>query len=211
MNTLMKASRYSSAALGTTLKGCGAAIVMCVLLVGFTNTRRVASERRSDLAAQHIVTAKAHLSRANERRALIERYLGPYDRLVHEGSMQRFDRAAAGDWFESALRGPGAGAVDSYLIGKDAPFAGTENADLTAFQTIAHPLEFTAKVADEDDFVQLMRSIETRVPGTTAEEACSLTREIASDGAAPLAVRCELVWYEFAPHDAVLEASTAQN
>jgi hypothetical protein len=55
-----------------------------------------------------------------------------------------------------------------------------------------------------------MRSIETHVPGTTAQEACSLTRAVASDSMQPLAVRCALVWYEFAPHDTVLEA-TAQN
>jgi hypothetical protein len=207
----MKASRYSSAALSMTIKSCVAAIVICALLVGFMHTRLAGSEHRNELAAQHIVIARAHLSRANERQALVEKYLGPYDRLVHQGSMQRFDRAAAGDWFEGAIRGPGAAAVDSYLIGKDAPFAGSESAELTAFQIISHPLEFTAKVDNEDDFVELMRSIETRVPGTTAQEACSLTRGLASDSVEPLAVRCALVWYEFAPHDIVLEASTAQN
>jgi len=207
----MKGSRYSSAALSMTIKSCVAAIVICALLVGFMHTRRAAAEQRNELAAQHIVIARAHLSRANERQALVEKYLGPYDRLVREGSMQRFDRAAAGDWFEGAIRGPGAAAVDSYLIGKDTPFSGAESAELTAFQIISHPLEFTAKVNNEDDFVELMRSIETRVPGTTAEEACSLTRGLASDSMEPLAVRCALVWYEFAHHDTVLEASTAQN
>ena len=206
----MKASRYSAAALSLTIKSCLAAIVMCALLVGFMHTRRAGAEHRYELAAQHIVIARAHLGRANERRALIEQYLGPYDRLVREGSMQRFDRAAAGDWFEAAIRGTGSGAVDSYLISKDAPFAGTESAEMTAFQVIAHPLEFTAKVADEDEFVDLMMTIETRLPGTTAEEACSLTREPASDSLEPLAVRCALVWYEFALREAVLEASTAQ-
>jgi hypothetical protein len=207
----MKASRYSSAALSMTIKGCVAAIVICVLLVGFMHSRRAASEQRSETAAQHIVIARAQLSRANERQALVEKYLGPYDRLVREGSMQRFDRAAAGDWFEAAIRGPGAAAVDSYLIGKDTPFSGAESAELTAFQIISHPLEFTAKVNNEDDFVELMRMIETRVPGTTAEEACSLTRGLASDSMEPLAVRCALVWYEFMPHGAALEVSTAQN
>src|ERR1700736_5911639 len=125
----MKTSRYSLAALSMTIKSCVAAIVLCALLVGFMHTRRATAEQRNELAAQHILIARAQLSRANERQALVEKYLGPYDRLVHDGSMQRFDRAAAGDWFEGAIRRPGASDVDSYLIGKDTPFNGTESAE----------------------------------------------------------------------------------
>jgi hypothetical protein len=203
----MKSSRYSAAALAATLKCCVAALIVCILLIGLMRARRSAAEQRNELASQHIQIARAHLDRANERRALVEQYLGPYNRLVQEGSMQRFDRAAAGDWFEAAVRGPVGRSVDGYVIGKDAPYAGDENAGLTAFRIISHPLEFTATVDDEDEFAAIMKSIETRLPGTTAEEACSLTHDHESGRNEPLAARCKVIWYEFAPNDTVLSAN----
>jgi hypothetical protein len=206
--SITQSSRYTAAALAATLKYCVAAFIVCILLIGIMRARRNAAEHRDALAAQHIRIARAGLDRANERRALTEKYLAPYNRLVHEGSMQRFDRAAAGDWFETAIRGPKVGAVDGYVIGKDVPYVGAENAELTAFRIISHPLEFTAKVDDEDEFVDLMKSIETRLPGTSAAEACSLSRDRESGlSMEPLAVRCSVVWYEFAPADAALSAN----
>jgi hypothetical protein len=203
----MKSSRYSAAALAATLKCCVAALIVCILLIGFMRAARRAAEHRNELASQRIQVARAHLDRANERRALVEQYLGPYNQLVQEGSMQRFDRAAAGDWFEAAIRGPVERAVDGYVIGKDAPYVGHENAELSAFRIVSHPLEFTATVEDEDEFADMMKSIETRLPGTTAEEACSLHHDRESGRNEPLAVRCEVIWYEFAPHDAILGAN----
>jgi len=203
----MKSSRYSAAALAATLKCCVAALIVCILLIGFMRAWRSAAEHRNELASRHIQIARAHLDRANERRALVQKYLAPYNQLIQEGSMQRFDRAAAGDWFEAAIRGPIERTVDGYVIGKDVPYAGDENAELTAFRIVSHPLEFTATVADEDEFAGLMESIETRLPGTTAEEACSLNHDHQSGRAEPLAVRCSVIWYEFAPNDTVLSAN----
>lgn len=201
-------SRNTAAALAATLKYCVIALIVCILLIGMMRARRSAAEHRDELAAQHIRVARANLDRANERRALTEKYLAPYNRMVHAGSMQRFDRAAAGDWFEAAIRGAEDGAVESYMIGKDVPYAGAENTELTAFRIISHPLEFTAKVGDEDEFVDLMKSIETRLPGTSAAESCSLSRDRESGlKVEPLAVKCNVVWYEFAPPDAALSAN----
>lgn len=201
-------SPNTAAALAGTLKYCVAAIVVCILLIGVMRTRRSAAEHRDAVAAQHIRIARANLDRANTRRALIEKFLAPYQRMLDEGAMQRFDRAAAGDWFEAAVRGTHDGLVDGYSIGKDAPYAGAENAELTAFHIISHPLEFTAKVQDEDELADLMRSIETRLPGTSAAEGCSLSRERESGSSVePLAVRCNVVWYEFARPDATLSAN----
>jgi hypothetical protein len=206
--SITKSARYTAAALAATIKYCVAALIVCILLIGIMRARRSAAEHRDALAAQHIRGARQHLDRANERRALTEKYLAPYNRLVHEGSMQRFDRAAAGDWFEAAIRGPEDGAVDGYVIGKDVPYAGAENAELTAFRIISHPLEFTAKVDDEDEFVELMKTIETRLPGTSAAESCSLSRDRESGlRIAPVDARCSVIWYEFAPNDAALSAN----
>jgi hypothetical protein len=206
-----QSSRNTAAALAAAIKYCVAALIVCVLLIGIMRARRSAAEHRDDLAAQHIRIARAGLDRANERRALTEKFLAPYNRLVREGSMQRFDRAAAGDWFEAAIRGPEDGAVDGYSIGKDIPYVGAENAELTAFRIISHPLEFTAKVDDEDAFADLMKSIETRLPGTSAAESCSLTRDRESGlRMEPLAVRCVVVWYEFAGADAALSANAQE-
>jgi hypothetical protein len=207
-----QSARYTAAALAATIKYCVVALVVCILLIGIMRARRSAAEHRDELAAQHIRSARANLDQANERRALTEKYLAPYKLMVHEGSMQRFDRAAAGDWFEAAIRGREAGAVDAYMIGKDVPYAGAENADLSAFRIISHPLEFTAKVDDEDEFVDLMKSIETRLPGTSAAEACSLGRDRESGlSVAPLTVRCNVIWYEFAPAaDPALSANTQE-
>lgn len=203
-----KSSRNTAAALAATIKYCGAALLVCILLIGIMRVRRSAAEHRDALAAQHIRNARSNLDRANERRALIEKYLAPYNQLVREGSMQRFDRAAAGDWFEAAIRGAQDGAVDGYTIGKDVPYTGAENTELTAFRIISHPLEFTAKVEDEDEFVDLMRSIETKLPGTSAAESCSLSRDRESgQSKEPLAVRCNVIWYEFAPAEGALSAN----
>lgn len=205
---LIKDSRYSAAALAATIRYCALVLVISALLIGFTRARLHVAEHRNDLAAQLIRMARAHVDQANERRALTEKYLVAYKRLIQEGSMQRFDRAAAGDWFEAAIRGPQDGSVDGYVIGKDVNYAGAENAELTAFRIISHPLEFTAKVDDEDEFVELMKSIETRLPGTSAAEACSLSRDRESGlRIEPLAARCSVVWYEFAPADAALSAN----
>jgi hypothetical protein len=206
----MKSPRYSKAALATTLKCCAALLIVCTLLTAFVRARRAAAEQRNVIAAQHIQAARARLEQANDRRALIDRYLDPYNRLIHEGLVQRFDRATAGDWFEAAIRGRNTAAVDSYVIAKDAPYTGPESAELSAFRIVSHPLEFTAAVADEDEFVELMSALETRVPGTTAEEACSLHRSRESgQSIEPLAVRCAMVWYEFAPSTGGIVADVA--
>jgi hypothetical protein len=208
---ITRSSRYTAAALAATIKYCVAALIVCILLIGIMRARLGAAEHRDALAAQHIRSAREHLDRTNERRALTEKYLAPYNRLVREGSMQRFDRAAAGDWFEAAIRGPQDGAVDGYVIGKDVPYTGAENAELTAFRIISHPLEFTAKVDDEDEFIELMKSIEARLPGTSAAEACSLSRDRESGlSVEPLAVRCSVVWYEFAPINPALSANALE-
>lgn len=207
---LNQSSRNTAAALAATLKYCVVALLVCILLIGIMRTRRSAAEHRDALAAQQIRIARTNLERANLRRALTEKYLVAYNRMVHEGAMQRFDRAAAGDWFEAAIRGAPDGLVDGYTITKDVPYAGAENAGLTAFRIVTHPLEFTAKVDDENEFVDLMRSIETRLPGTSAAESCSLSRERESGlSAEPLAVRCNVIWYEFAPSGATLSANAA--
>jgi hypothetical protein len=53
-----------------------------------------------------------------------------------------------------------------------------------------------------------MNAIEKRVPGTTAQEACSVTRNRRSSGdIEDLAVHCALVWYEFAPRNTELTAN----
>jgi hypothetical protein len=209
--SVAKTSLYTAAALAATIKYCVAALIVCILLIGIMRARLHAAENRDDLAAQHIRIARAHLDRANERRALTEKYLAPYNRLVREGSMQRFNRAAAGDWFEAAIRGAQDGAVAGYVIGKDVAYAGAENAELSAFRIISHPLEFTAQVDDEDEFVELMKSIETRLPGTSAAEGCSLSRDRESGlSMEPLAVRCNVIWYEFAPSDAAVGANALE-
>jgi hypothetical protein len=206
----MRSRRYSQAALRTTLQLCAAAILLCALAVGFMGTRRTAAEQRNELGAQHIQSARARLARASGRLELIEKYQGRYRQLVSQGVMVRFDRSIAGDWFDMAIGKSHAGSVDEYMIGKDAPYAGPETADLTAFHVVAHRLEFDAGAADEDDFVELMSSIQQRVPGTTAQEACSLTRNrAAGDGAPQLKVKCALVWYEFSSAEGALSANLA--
>jgi hypothetical protein len=194
----MKSPRYSKAALKTTLQLCAASMIVCALLVGFMSTRRAAAERRSQRADQEIQAARGRLEQATNHRALIDKYQERYQQLVREGLKVRFDRAVAGDWFEAAIPTTAAGLVDNYVIGKDSPFTGPETADLTAFRVVSHRLDFTANVAHEDEFADLVTTIERRVPGITAEEACALTRNRESAvGAQPLTVRCALVWYEF--------------
>jgi hypothetical protein len=199
----MKSPRYSKAALNTTLQLCVACMIACALMVGFMSTRRVAAERRAQLADQEIQSARGRLEQATARRALIDKYQDRYQQLVREGLKVRFDRAVAGDWFEAAIPPKAVGMVDSYVIGKHSAFTGPETADLTAFHVVSHRLDFSANVAHEDEFADLMTTIERRVPGITAEEACSLTRNRESAvGAQPLTVRCALVWYEFTPNSA---------
>jgi hypothetical protein len=194
----MKSPRYSKAALQITLQLCVASIVVCALMVGSMSTRRAAAERRSLLADQEIQNARSRLERATDHRALIDKFADRYRQLVREGLNVRFDRAVAGDWFEAAIPTTAVGVVDGYVIGKNSPFSGPETADLTAFRVVSHRLDFSATVAHEDEFADLMTSIERHVPGTTAEEACSLTRNREwVVGARPLTVRCALVWYEF--------------
>jgi hypothetical protein len=200
----MKAARYSKAALHRTLQCCAAAIVVCVLAAGFASARRTAAQHRNDLAAQAVRAARARLDRANEHRELIDKYADRYRQLVREGLLVRFDRAVASDWFEAAINAGNGARIDSYVIGKDALYMGSAAAELTAFRVVLHRLEFNAAAADEDEFADLMRSIERRVPGTTAQEACSATRDRDSD---QLALHCALVWYEFAPSSTELTAS----
>lgn len=201
--SFMRSRRYSKAALRGTLQLCAAAALICALAVGFMSTRRTAAELRNALGAQHIQSARGRLARANEQFELIEKYQARYRQLVNEGVMVRFDRSIAGDWFDMAIKKSRAASVDEYMIGKDVPYSGSETSDMTAFHVVAHRLEFSAGAADEDDFAQLMRSLQERVPGTTAQEACSLTRNhAAADGAPQLQVKCALVWYEFSSADA---------
>jgi hypothetical protein len=202
----MKAPRYSKAALHRTLQCCAAAIVVCVLAAGFASARRTAAQHRNDLAAQAVRAARARLDRANEHRELIDKYADRYRQLVREGLLVRFDRAVASDWFEAAIDAGSGARIDSYVIGKDALYMGSAAAELTAFRVVSHRLEFNAAAADEDEFADLMRSIERRVPGTTAQEACSVTRDRDSN---ELASHCALVWYEFAPSNTELTADQA--
>lgn len=199
----MKAPRYSKAALHRTLQCCAAAIVVCVLAAGFASARRTAAQHRNDLAAQSVRAARARLDRANEHRELIGKYADRYRQLVREGLLVRFDRAVASDWFEAAINAGNGARIDSYVIGKDALYMGSAAAQLTAFRVVSHRLDFNAAAADEDEFADLMRSIEKRVPGTTAQEACSVTRDRDSN---ELALHCALVWYEFAPSNTELAA-----
>jgi hypothetical protein len=206
----MRSRRNSQVALRAMLQLCTAAVLLCVLAVGFMSVRRTAAEQRNEQGAQHIQSARARLARASERLDLIEKYQGKYRRLVSEGVMVRFDRSIAGDWFDMAISKSHAGSVDEYMIGKDAPYTGPETSELTAFHVVAHRLEFDAGAADEDDFVELMSSIQQRIPGTTAQEGCSLTRNrAATDGAPQLKVKCALVWYEFSTAEAALSANLA--
>jgi t-SNARE complex subunit (syntaxin) len=204
----MRTPRYSKAALHRTLQCCAAAIVVCVLAVGFVSARRTAAQQRGERAAQRAQTAKSRLDIANQHRILIDKYRDRYQELVREGLLVRFDRAVASDWFEAALSAKNGARIDGYVIGKDALYAGPGTAELSAFRVVSHRLEFNATAADEDEFADLMNSIQKRVPGTTAEEACSVTRDRQSSGdAEALALHCALVWYEFAPSNTELTAS----
>jgi hypothetical protein len=203
----MKAPRYSKAALHRTLQCCAAAIVVCILGAGFASTRRTAAQQRNELAAQRVHAARTRLDLANEHRVLIDKYRDRYQQLVREGLLVRFDRAVASDWFEAAINARNRARIDSYVVGKDALYAGPDTAGLTAFRVASHRLEFNATAADEDEFADLMNSIEKRVPGTTAQEACSVTRDRESSDAEELALHCALVWYEFAPSNTELTAN----
>jgi hypothetical protein len=204
----MKVPRYSKAALHRTMQCCAAAIVGCALAVGFTSTRRTAAQHRNELAAQSVQAARSRFDRANEHRELIDKYRDRYQQLVREGLLVRFDRAVASDWFEAALSARNSGTIDGYVIGKDALYAGPDTAELSAFRVVSHRLEFNATAADEDEFADLMKAVEKRVPGTTAQEACSVTRNRQSSGdIEDLAVHCALVWYEFAPRNTELTAN----
>jgi hypothetical protein len=208
----MNAPRYSKAALHRTLQLCAAAVVVCVLAVGFVSTRRSAAQQRNELAAQRVQTARNRLERTNEQRLLIDKYRDRYAQLVREGLLVRFDRAVASDWFEAAIGARSGALIDGYVIGKDALYMGPEITDLTAFRVVSHRLEFNATAADEDAVADFMNSIQKRVPGTTAQEACSITRRRQSIGdTEALALNCALVWYEFAPSNTELTASQAGN
>jgi hypothetical protein len=208
----MNRPRYSKAALKTTLQSCTVLVIVCVLLVGYMSTRRTAAQHRDELAEHHVQNARARLERANEHRELIEKYQDRYNQLVREGLKVRFDRAVAGDWFEAAIPAMAFGAIDYYVIGKNTPYAGPETVQLTAYRVVLHRLEFTATVADEDEFADLMSSIEKRLPGTTAQEACSLIRNRQpSGGVESLAAHCGLIWYEFTPGDTDLTADASGN
>ena len=183
-------------------------MVVCVLAVGFVSARRTAAQQRGERAAQRAQTAKSRLDAANQHRILIDKYRDRYQDLVREGLLVRFDRAVASDWFEAALSANNGARIDGYVIGKDALYAGPGTAELSAFRVVSHRLEFNATAADEDEFADLMNSIQKRVPGTTAQEACSVTRDRQSSGdAEALALHCALVWYEFAPSNTELTAS----
>ena len=204
----MKAPRYSKAALLRMLQCCAAAIVLCVLAAGFASTRRAAAQHRNELAAQRVQAARTRLDRANEHRMLIDKYRDRYQQLVREGLLVRFDRAVASDWFEAAINVRNGPRIDSYEVGKDALYAGPDTAELSTFRVVSHRLQFNATAADEDEFADFMDSIEKRVPGTTAQEACSVARNRQSSGAIEdLALHCMLVWYEFAPSNAELTAN----
>ena len=204
----MKAPRYSKAALHRTLQCCAAAIVGCILAAGFASTRRTAAQHRNELAEQRVRAARSRRDLANEHRALIDQYRDRYQQLVREGLLVRFDRAVAGDWFEAAINTRNGARIDSYVIGKDALYAGPDTAGLSAFRVVSHRLEFKAAAADEDEFAALMNAIEKRVPGTTAQEACSVARDRqSSDDGDELALQCTLIWYEFAPGNTELTAN----
>jgi hypothetical protein len=204
----MNAPRYSKAALRGTLQYCAAVIVVCILAAGFASMRRTAAQHRNELAAQRVRAARARLDLANEHRVLIDKYRDRYQQLVREGLLVRFDRAVASDWFEAALNARNGARIDSYVVGKDALYAGPDTAGLSAFRVVSHRLEFNATVSDEDEFADLMNSIEKRVPGTTAQEACSVTRDRESSGdTEDLALHCALIWYEFAPSNTELTAN----
>jgi t-SNARE complex subunit (syntaxin) len=204
----MRTPRYSKAALHRALQCCAAAIVVCVLAVGFVSARRTAAQQRNERATQRAQTAKSRLDAANQHRILIDKYRDRYQQLVSEGLLVRFDRAVASDWFEAAISAKNGARIDGYVIGKDALYAGPGTAELSAFRVVSHRLEFNATAADEDEFADLMNSIQKRVPGTTAQEACSVTRDRLSSGdAEALALHCALVWYEFAPSSTELTAS----
>ena len=207
----VKSRRYSKAALRMTLQLCAAAIVVCTLAVASISSRRTAAEERDALGTRHIQNARARLARANEQLDLINKYRERYRQLLREGLTVRFDRSVAGDWFDMAIHAVPVGAIDDYMIGKDVPYAGPETAELTAFHVVAHRLEFNASAADEDEFAELMSSLEKHVPGTTAQEACSLTRnrETTEGATAPLALKCALIWYEFTPSNTMLSATAA--
>jgi len=206
----MKAQRYSKAALHRTLQYCAAAIVVCILAAGAASTRRTAAQHRNELGAQRVRAARTRLDLANEHRVLIDEYRDRYQQLVHEGLLVRFDRAVASDWFEAAINAGSGARIDTYVVGKDALYAGPETAGLSAFRVVSHRLELNATAADEDEFADLMNSIEKRVPGTTAQEACSVARDRQSSGDADeLALHCALVWYEFAPSNTELTANQA--
>ncbi len=203
----MKSPRYSKEALQSTLRICAAAVVVCVLVVAYVRARRTAAQHRNEFAELSVRNARARLDRANEDRTLIDAYRDPYEQLVREGLAIRFDRAVAGDWFDAAIRTRRGGTIDNYVIGKDALFAGPEIAELTAFRVVSHRLEFKATAADEDEFANLMNSIEKRVPGTTAQEGCSVVRNYVAPVAEALELHCALVWYEFAPSNIELTAN----
>ena len=206
----MKSPRYSKVALLRTLLLCAAVLVACLLAVGFVSTRRTASLQRNESAEQRVRVARARLDKANEHQLLIDTYRNRYEQLVREGLTVRFDRAVAGDWFEAATRAKRGTLIDSYVIGKDALFAGPETAELTSFRLVSHRLDFSASAADEDEFADLMSAIEKRLPGTTAQEACSVTRNRRStEDVAMLALHCALVWYEFAPSNTELTPNQA--
>jgi hypothetical protein len=208
----MSSSRYSKEALRKTLKLCAASVVGCVLVVAFINNRHSAAALRYERAEQGIQMARSRLERAKEHLALIEKYQARYQQLVGEGLLVRFDRAVAGDWFEAAIPATESGAIDSYVIGKSIPYAGPEAAELSAFRIVAHRLDFTATVAHEDEFAGLMNTLAKRLPGTTAQEACSLTRNRqTSGGAERLAVGCALIWYEFSSDKTDLAANSVAN
>jgi hypothetical protein len=203
----MSSARYSKAALHSMLQGCAAALVVCAFAAGLASTRRTAAEHRNEAAAQGVRAARTRLDLANEHRTLIDRYHERYQQLVREGLLVRFDRAVASDWFEAAIKAGNGAHIDSYVVGKDALYAGSGTAELSAFRVVSHRLEFNATAADEDEFADLMNSIEKRVPGTTAQEACTAVRERQPTGDADeLSLHCALVWYEFAPSNTELTA-----
>jgi hypothetical protein len=204
----LKYPRYSKTALTRTLQWCAASVVLCAVAVGFASSRQTAALHRHDLAAANVQVARSRLGMANEHRALIDEYGDRYAQLVREGLLIRFDRAVASDWFETDLPARHGAVIDGYVIGKDALFSGSEAAGLTAFRIVSHRLDFSASLADEDEFADLMSTIQKRLPGTTAQEACSVTRNVqARDYSDALNLHCALVWYEFAPSNTELAAN----
>src|SRR5579859_1923379 len=140
----MKPTRYSKPALLRTLQCCAAAIVACILAAGLASTHRTASEHRNEIAEQRVRAARTRLDLANEHRMLIDKYRDRYQQLVREGLLVRFDRAVAGDWFEAAINAGNGARIDGYVIGKDALYAGSDTAELSAFRVFSHRLEFNA-------------------------------------------------------------------